>query len=118
MKILVVDDIIDITEFLQEMLEPEHDVHIESDPHAALDSCKRSHFNLVITDYNMPSMNGQILADALAEHSPKTKVVFLTGIYDTSSICSVNESVIAILRKPLRWAELNRTLEKVRNAIS
>jgi len=113
MKILVVDDIQEIAEFLQEMLETEHDVQVETCATRALELGTSGRFDLVVTDYNMPVVNGQILAQAIAAQAPATRVVFLTGSEDSRSIAGTNPSVVTTLRKPLRLAELHSMLEIV-----
>lgn len=117
MKILVVDDIPEIVEFLQEMLEPDHDVRVETSAPRALELGTTGGFDLVLTDCNMPGASGSVLAQAVAVQAPATRVVFLTGSEDAKRLSEANPSVVAVLRKPLRLAELHAMLETVAHGL-
>lgn len=113
MKILVVDDIPEIAEFLQEMLEPDHDVEVETCAARALELGTTGRFDLIVTDCNMPVVNGPMLAQAVASRAPATRVVFLTGSEDVKRLSDTNPSVVTTLRKPLRMTELHAMIETV-----
>jgi len=113
MRILVVDDIPEIAEFLQEMLGTDHDVQVETRSALALELATSGRFDLVVTDYHMPVVNGQMLAQAVTAQAPATQVVFLTGSEDAKSLAGNNQSVVTTLRKPLRLAELHAMLATV-----
>jgi CheY-like chemotaxis protein len=81
-KILIVDDEICIAELLSEMLlilgyEPHSCTH----PQVALDRLETEEFDLVLSDFRMPGMNGQQFYKAATERRPElsSKIVFLTG---------------------------------------
>lgn len=46
---------------------------------AALDQLQRHSFDLMLTDYDMPGMNGLDLAQAVRKTSPNTRIVLMTG---------------------------------------
>jgi CheY-like chemotaxis protein len=46
---------------------------------AALDQVRRQPVHLVITDYNLPGMNGLQLTAAIKAHTPETYVVLITA---------------------------------------
>jgi len=111
LKILVVDDIAEITEFLKEMLEPDHEVHTENDALEAKRLCESRRFDLVITDYSMPHLNGLGLMQAVLRTSPGTRFAFLTGFTDPESLARSSPPEVLILQKPLRWSRLKEMLE-------
>ena len=56
-----------------------HEVFCVQDAEQAVEKVKKNFFDLVITDFNMPGMNGAELLDHLKRLSPKTKIMMLTA---------------------------------------
>lgn len=107
MKILIVEDDQECLESLIELLENEHEVHAAHDGEEGLNMFKSVHYDLVVTDYNMPKLNGTQLLRAIHKCSPDTKVIVLTGFADVeNAIESVNAGACAFFRKPLDIKEL------------
>jgi CheY-like chemotaxis protein len=67
---------------------------------AALAELDRQSFDLIVTDYQMPGMNGLKLVQAVQQKRPGTPVIMLTG-YDSRE-----------LREQARDLDVFRTLEK------
>lgn len=81
-KILVVDDEESITELLSEMLLlMGHEPHCCNHPMEALSRMERESYDLVLSDFRMPGMNGQQFHAAVQQRCPQLagKIVFLTG---------------------------------------
>lgn len=81
-RILVVDDEPPITELLSEMLMMMgHEAHCCNFPTEALDRMESEQFDLVLSDFRMPGMNGRQFYKAVQERCPQLagKIVFLTG---------------------------------------
>jgi two-component system, chemotaxis family, chemotaxis protein CheY len=78
-KILIVDDSVTMRQMIEFTLEKAgHEVHSEGDGVAALNTCKREPFDLIITDMNMPNMGGLDLIKALrAQESTQTKPILV-----------------------------------------
>ncbi len=69
--------------------------------------------DIVITDINMPRMNGIELAHQLWETRPQTKVVFVTGYSDINYIRSAFKyEAVDYIMKPINIQELNAAIEK------
>ncbi len=82
-RILVADDekpIRDITKSLLEDTEL-YSVQTAQDGEAAINLFKQQTFDLLITDYNMPKMNGYELFKRCKTISPKLPAIFITGNY-------------------------------------
>ena len=82
-RILVADDeksIRDITKSLLEDTEL-YSVQTAQDGEAAIHLFKQQTFDLLITDYNMPKMNGYELFKRCKTISPKLPAIFITGNY-------------------------------------
>jgi len=80
----------------------------------ALDFIKDNHVDVVITDINMPRMDGLTLSRILAEQYPKIMVLLLTG-YDDFEFAqkAVKNQVREFLLKPITAAELKDVLSEV-----
>jgi DNA-binding response OmpR family regulator len=76
-------------------------------------------FDLVITDWAMPEMNGSQLAKMIKDISPKTPVILMTGLDSASAneIGPEQESADLILRKPLTRQKLRTALIEVLNGV-
>lgn len=73
---------------------------------------------LVITDINMPRMNGLDFAKSIREIEPRTQVMILTGFHEFSYAQSaVNIGVYSFLLKPLNRNELAAMAKKAKTAI-
>jgi signal transduction histidine kinase len=71
-------------------------------------------FDVVLTDFGLPEMNGAELARAVSERSPQTPIVLLTGWAD--QIQASNEEIAGVTRilgKPVQIATLAATLLEV-----
>jgi len=80
--ILVVEDEPDILNLLHLLIRlwtTEYDLLLAKDGAAALAHINRRSIPLVITDYNMPGMNGLQLASIIKAHSPATCIVLVTA---------------------------------------
>ncbi len=85
MKVLIVDDEPAILEILREMLETHFkdvDVHLAPNGALALHLCGDKVFNLVVTDYHMPVLDGFEFLEILRRKpgvNQATPVIFLSG---------------------------------------
>ena len=115
--ILILDDEPCVSDLLSELLRL---LGYEStkcgSPVAALELLGRTHFDVILTDFRMPQMNGdEFFQRAIAAHPELAdKVVFLTG--DT-----MNEDTLAFLRKysarhlskPFDFATVEQTILEI-----
>ena len=69
-------------------------------------------FDLVLTDLEMPIMDGWSLTNCIKERSPNTPVVLMTG-GDRETVWKKVErgSVDSIIFKPFRLEDLQRTVQ-------
>ena len=91
-RILIVDDEEPICELLKrkfEALNSDYQVVITPDGLAALAQFQQPPFELVVTDYEMPGMNGLELARVIRRLSPATRIVLMTSY----SLSQLNGSV-------------------------
>lgn len=80
-KILIVDDSASIRQMVETTLKSKgYQVSTANDGQAALDMCKSGQFDFVLTDQNMPRMDGLTLIKSLRQlpQYSRTPVIFLT----------------------------------------
>ena len=79
-KILVLDDDQGMREFMEIMLMKEgYDVTSAGEPAKAIDLCRKTAFDLVITDLKMPKINGIEFLKAIKDQRPETIVILITA---------------------------------------
>ena len=81
-RILILDDEVAIAEMLGEMLDLLGYTAVKCNfPQQALDLIGKEHFDLVLSDFRMPNMNGQQFYNAAIAKVPALarKIIFLTG---------------------------------------
>jgi len=79
-KILIVDDELSMREFLSILLEREgYDVSVAGNAEEALRLLELSPFDLVLSDVNMPGLNGIELLSRIRKRSPETGVLMITA---------------------------------------
>jgi two-component system, NarL family, capsular synthesis sensor histidine kinase RcsC len=73
-------------------------------------------YDLVITDLQMPLMNGWELSRLVKERSPKTPVIVVTGFCDNKHWEKTNMSCVdAIIPKPFKLKEIDTTVQRLLN---
>ena len=114
-RILIVDDeemVLYVLKRSFEMFRPKDEVVTVVDGMSALAMVEQFAFDLVITDYLMPEMNGLDLVSQLQHIAPKTPVVLMTGSYTTDIEDGVKQAKLAkCLKKPFTPMEMLETVE-------
>ena len=79
----------------------------------ALAKLEQEHYNLVITDVNLPDGDGIELLDIIRENHPQTVTIVITG-YGTieSAVRAIKQGAYEYLTKPIIDDELRLTVEK------
>jgi DNA-binding NtrC family response regulator len=110
-RILIVDDERDIREILQDLLEDLGEVVGVENGVMALDLMRKSTFDLVISDFNMPAMNGMQLLKQMNESNIRTPMIWITGRSTKDLIVDAwKEGVFDYIEKPF-------DLEQVRKSV-
>jgi CheY-like chemotaxis protein len=72
---------------------------------------KSEPYDVVITDMNMPDVNGYAVAQTIKAESPNTPVILITGAGNTIRDGGpLSTCVDSVLRKPIRMQDLNDAL--------
>lgn len=109
-RILIVDDETTITWLLKEGLaELADDVISAGSGEQALQLFAATPFDVLITDYKMPEMDGLTLAGHVKKLQPSVRMVLLTAYgSEWLSQCAGEVGIGHVLNKPVRLAEIRR----------
>ncbi|MDB5727859.1 MAG: hypothetical protein JWQ00_1064, partial [Noviherbaspirillum sp.] len=111
LRILVVEDNADAQEMACEMLALlGHEAEGVSTPAEALALLSQHRFDVLMTDYKLPGMNGVALAELARRDNPALNIVFASGY---GEIMKSSQSLDAvILQKPYDVGQLRRAVEQ------
>jgi len=103
-RLLPVDDDEGTRILLTKMLERQYDVETAVDGAGALDALRRAgaHYDLMISDLNMPGMDGIALIREVKDIRPELPIIITGYSTEKSAIDAVNLRVAGYLTKPLR----------------
>jgi len=113
-SILVADDEKNTREALDAILRGEgYQVTTAEDGKRALSLAKTQQFDLIITDLEMPGMNGLVLLRTLKEKGVTTTVIVISAYRKSEAYLSVEEEdVHAFIDKPFRKADILRIVKQ------
>jgi DNA-binding NtrC family response regulator len=114
-KILVVDDQESMRALLQDMLEViGYDVTLAEGGEQALAIMDGSDFDLVLSDLNMPGMDGTALLRSIKTATPELPVVIITG-YGTfhTEKRVIKEGADGYISKPCTLSKIEKTLSSI-----
>lgn len=119
-QILVLDDEEDFLQALCELLRGNYfSVVPFLHPHDALEAVNKEEFDLIISDYRMPDMNGGEFLIELRNIRPKVPVIFLSAYMDVGNMVQVSQKgVVSIMEKPFDSASLIEEIEKYVSPVS
>lgn len=112
LRILLVDDSTALLGAVGDALRMAgHVVFVAQNGTDALEQFEPARFDLVLTDYAMPTPNGLELAHAIKARAPGQRVVMLSGYADALPTAGRPAEVDFVLRKPM-------SLEALKTAVS
>lgn len=102
-RILVLDDEENYAEMLQDLLrENNYRVDMATRPERAIDQLEEIPYDLVISDYKMPVMDGAVFLKKSRELYPNLPFILVSGLMNTPELVKVaNMSVTLVMEKPL-----------------
>ena len=117
-SILVVDDEENAREGLSKILTKEgYSVETAANGKEAIDSIKRSDYDLVITDMRMPLMDGFEVLRELKKLDEGIGVIMITAYGEIESYLeAMNMGAYEYINKPVRVNELKRVITKILEA--
>jgi response regulator RpfG family c-di-GMP phosphodiesterase len=114
-KILFVDDDLSMLGSFKTILRNDYDVHIADGAKAAIKKVNENKdFAVVVSDFNMPGMDGVSFLNKMRDLSPDTVRIMLTGFADGNIVANaVNKSqVFRVLTKPCSKINIIATIQE------
>ena len=76
-----------------------HKVTTSGTAHEALELCGRQRFDVVVTDYKMPKMNGVELIGRIRKQHSSISVILISGFTDTLGLNESNTGADIVIQK-------------------
>jgi DNA-binding NtrC family response regulator len=113
-RILIVDDDPTMRGVVSSMLSwLGHEVSTADSGENGLSIFLKDKFDIVVSDYEMPGMNGVVLSDCIKTRSPSTPVILITGAGKGVVSPQKSKSVDRILFKPFNLSEIDETIRSL-----
>ena len=114
-RVLVVDDEENTRIALTRLLSREgYQVRTASNGSEALCQLRNNPAELIITDLNMPEMNGLTFLRELNREHPMSNVIMITAFGEVESYLeALNLGVFEYINKPIRLEELKKVMGKI-----
>lgn len=112
-RILIVDDEVEITEILADLLSEDYDCSRAGSAEDALASLRHGEFQLVISDITMPGMSGLDMIPHIKKLSPDTVVVMISGMQTVeSAIGALRLGAFDYLMKPFDLRQVEAVVKR------
>jgi putative nucleotidyltransferase with HDIG domain len=112
-RILIVDDEIEITEILADLLSDDYECLKAGSAEEALSRLRDSEFHLVISDITMPGMSGLEMIPHIKQLSPDTVVVMISGMQTVeSAIGALRLGAFDYLMKPFDLRQVEAVVKR------
>jgi len=115
-NILVVDDEPSYRKAMKRLLNTDgHNVTLAEDGIDGLRILQKKEFDMVLTDINMPNMNGWEFLEKLNSLYPDLPVAIITGYleYMDSTQYKIDISTRKILRKPIKLKDIRELIKEL-----
>jgi len=113
-KILVVDDNNDLRIIVSKMLSRlGYEVASADSAENGLGVFFKNKFDIVLSDYEMPGMDGVAFACSVKKSSPHTPVVIMTGAGKETVFFKMGTAVDKVISKPFTLAEIDETIQNL-----
>lgn len=112
-NILIVDDNYDMLDLIQRHLKTfNYHTYKASSVNEAIDVLKYANIDLLITDLNMPEINGIELLKYTEEHFPLMPKLVITGLPSIdNAVIAIKSGALDYLIKPFTIEELNKAID-------
>jgi YesN/AraC family two-component response regulator len=112
-RVLIVDDDLDLRSSLIDYFKSSgYDTTGAKNGLRAIDLIKKTHFDIVLLDLNMPVMNGMQTMREIQKISPSTFIFIITGEFDVEKYQYYRNGCVLFEKKPLDVIEIEL---KIRN---
>ncbi|WP_052379902.1 MULTISPECIES: response regulator [unclassified Pseudoalteromonas] len=115
-RILILDDDLNILESLKRLLARKKHLQVEyfSEPSKALERAESGLFELFISDFNMPLMDGVTFLSKTKEIHPRSQRIILSGCADLNTVVDAinNVQIYRFINKPWHNLEFIAAIEQ------
>lgn len=113
-KVLVVDDNNSLRILVSKMLSRlGYEVSSADSGENGLSIFRENKFDIVLSDYEMPGIDGVALACSVKKSSPRTPVVIMTGAGKEAVFSRKSSAVDKVISKPFTLAEIGETIQNL-----
>jgi DNA-binding NtrC family response regulator len=113
-KILIIDDNNDLRIVVSKMLSRlGYEVSSADSGENGLSIFLENKFDIVLSDYEMPGMDGVALACSVKKRSPRTRVVIMTGAGKETVFSRNSTAVDEVISKPFTLAGIDETIQNL-----
>ena len=115
--ILIIDDELLMVEFLRSLLYHEGEIETAMNGREGLQKIKEKYFDVIISDINMPVMDGIEFYNQALTYDPsiKERTMFLSGLLKPEQIDFFNKNNLRYLRKPAPIKEIVKNVSEIMN---
>lgn len=114
-KILIIDDEEDLCRLLKLILEKDGRIHVDTafSGQEGIDKAKKKAYDLVITDFVMPDMNGNEVIGVLKQINPSLQILLFSVYFDDVSTLSpsIKNKINGIIHKPIDHSQLHKVID-------
>ena len=116
MKILLLEDDTLLNEIIEEFLEElNHEVVTTYDGEEALEAIYEEHFDLLLLDVNVPSLNGFELLKTLKENSIDIPTIYITSLHTSKDMeTGFKSGADDYIKKPFHLSELELRINNIK----
>ncbi len=117
LTILLVDDCRDGLLVRRLLLEEEgHRVHVAANGEEGLKAFATCAYDVVVTDYRMPHMNGVEMIAEIRRTNPQARVILLSGYVEPLGLTAENTGAdIVLVKNAMEPANLKRSIKRLAN---
>lgn len=116
MKLLLVEDDLQTSKLLMELLKPDYDVLLAQDGQEALDIFQSQGCDIALIDFSIPVYSGDVVARAMRKEGSQTVTVLITGwVLEPDDVRLLDFDFF--IQKPLSPRKVQETLVRARALI-
>ncbi len=114
-RLLLIDDEINLCKLMKLNLERtgEFEVTVAHSGMEGIEKAKAERFDLVITDFRMPGLDGKVVLDAVKAMTPHTPVVLFSIYHDDAGTITpeLERKADGLINKPIDHEQLHKVIK-------
>ncbi|MBI4683400.1 MAG: response regulator [Nitrospirae bacterium] len=119
LQLMIIDDEPIVGKRLKRMFEKEgYAVETFLNGASAIEALEKKHFDIIVTDLMMGSVDGMKVLDTAVKKNAGTRVIIITGFGDQGTIDeALNKGASDFLIKPFKFEELYKAVKKAESGL-